>query len=351
MKKLGTAIVESILLQYDREEVLRRFSDPCWFQSLGCTLGFDWHSSGLTTVLCGALKEGINPRAGDYGIFVAGGKGAASRNTPGEIADFADRHSPSLPVETLQYNSRLSAKVDSGAIQDGYQIYHHNFIVTRNGNWSVIQQGMNEKRGWARRYHWISDSVDNLVEEPHEGICANDNLEPLDLTSDASRENRRVTSEMANEDPDGVLEEYKRILDYWDDAEDQLNLPSRHDIPNVPHLDKTLSKLYDRPVDNFETLLATEGVGPKTVRALSMIAEVVWGAEPSYEDPARYAFAHGGNDGHPYPVRRKRYDRTTKMLGNALKEAKIGRTEKIKALKRLASFRESIRSSSDNKRN
>lgn len=343
MKTLGTAVVETILLEFGRKEVLRRMADPCWFQSMGCALGFDWHSSGLTTVLCGALKEGINPRAHEYGIFIAGGKGATSRKTPHELEVYAEENAPSLPVSSLQKHSKMAAKVDSSALQDGYQIYHHNFFVSKAGDWTVVQQGMNKESGWARRYHWLSDGVESWIDQPHAGISANDRLEPLNLTHPDSKDNREHSAELTKESPATVLKEYQAILQHWDETKQELQLARRHDFPRESHMDRILTKLYEQPAEKFEDLLGTDGVGPKTIRALSMMAEVIWGARPSYEDPARYTFAHGGKDGHPFPVHRQRYDKTTRFLGEALKDAKINRTDKIKSLKRLSNFRQQIK--------
>jgi hypothetical protein len=344
MKSLGTAIVQSIILEFDRREVIRRLSDPCWFHALGCTLGFDWHSSGLTTVLCGALKEGLNPRAEELGLFVAGGKGATSRKTPHELAEYAGEHDLDLPVAILRRNSKLAASVDSAALQDGYQIYHHNFIVTRDGDWCVVQQGMNDEEGWARRYHWLSDDLDSFVEQPHSGVCSDETHDPFNLTHPDSETNRSKSVSLLEEPPDTVMTEYNRLIDVWDEDKQSLNLPSRHDVPRATHLESVVQKLYEQPLDDFEDLLERDGVGPKTVRALSMVAEVIWGASPSFEDPARYAFAHGGKDGHPFPVRKKRYDETTRFLGEMLNESDIGRTDKRKAMKRLAKLRKTVKS-------
>ncbi len=342
MRRLGSAIVEAMLVEYPRKTVLERLSDPGWFQAFGCTLGFDWHSSGLTTVVCGALKEGLNPRSHELGLYFAGGKGAQSRQTPRELAEFADDVAPSLPVRRLQRNSRVAAQVDSSAVQDGYQIYHHTFVVTTKGDWAVIQQGLKEEEGWARRYHWLGDDVSDFVEEPHAAVCATDRVSPLNLVARESRKNRRVSNEIAVEDPVNTLREYQRLLDCWESSRDKLNLPSRHDLPGRDSLERALGRIYERPPETFEQLIDLDGIGPKTVRALSMVAEVVWGTTPSYEDPARYAFAHGGKDGHPYPVDRDRYEQSIRVLRTAVQKAKIGRSERMKSLERLSRRREEL---------
>lgn len=336
MKKLSGAIVEVILLEFSRQELLRRFAEPGWFQALGCVLGFDWHSSGLTTVLCGALKESLNPRAAELGLYVAGGKGATSRKTPDELENYVNSHAPSLPLESLQKFSKLAAKVDSSAVQDNYQLYHHCFFLTEDGDWAVVQQGMNDDNNRARRYHWLSDSVVDFIEEPHSGICTVERHSPLNLTSEASRENREISTELISSNPSETLRDYQLLLDYWDEEKKTLNLPDRHDVPRVNHLEKVLGELYEKPPEDYEALLERKGIGPKTVRALSMVAEVIWGAKPSYEDPARYSFAHGGKDGYPYPVDHKRYNRTLELLNTAIGKAKINRSDKKEAFERLA---------------
>lgn len=336
MTTLGASIIEAILIEHSREEVLRRLSDPGWFQAFGCALGFDWHSSGLTTVVCGALKEALNPRAHEWGIYVAGGKGSASRRTPRELAEYADREAPSLPVEQLQKQSRRAAQVDTSGLQDGYPIYHHSFVVTRGGQWVVIQQGLNEGSGWARRYHWLSLDVDSFLDQPHAGVCSRDRLQPLNLVHPQSRENRDLCVEISVEDPVNTLQEYRRILDGWDDHRTRLELPARHDLPRMDSFQRAMRRLYDHPAESFEDLMDTGGIGPKTIRALSMVSELVWGARPSYEDPARYSFAHGGKDGHPYPVNRTRYEDSIRILRQSISDAKMGRRDRIRALERLS---------------
>lgn len=340
MKELGAGVVEALRLEFSRREVLRRLSDPGWFQAFGCLLGFDWHSSGLTTVVLGALKEALNPRAHELGIFVAGGKGAASRRTPRDLAEFADARAPDLPAEQLQHASRMAARTDSAAVQDGYRLYHHCMVVTPGGDWCVVQQGMRGEEGWARRYHWLGGTFTDFLTDPHAGIRAPERHTVLNLATPDSRDNRTVSLRMVREDPVGLLRDYRRILDGHVEFERKLEFPRRHDLPGASSMDRVLGKLYDRPPEDYEDLLGREGVGPKTVRALSMLAEVVWGARPSYRDPVRYAFAHGGKDGHPFPVDRERYRRTIATLRSALRRARVGRRHKMKALGRLAGLEE-----------
>lgn len=332
MVKLAREIVIVVVDEFGPEELLRRLSDPFWFQALGCVLGFDWHSSGLTTTTCGALKEGIKGLESDLGIFVAGGKGAISRKTPSEIQSVGDKLS--LDPSHLIYASRMAAKVDSAALQDGYQIYHHTFIFTRQGSWCVVQQGMNESNRYARRYHWLSEGVKDFVCEPHKAICSDGIGQALNMVAVESEKARRVSTEIAGEKPEKLIKELKRIQ--------TLQLPSRHfllkeDI-NPDRLWKVFLKTYERGPEDFETLLGLPGVGPKTIRALSLIAELVYGAKPSFRDPARYSFAHGGKDRHPYPVDRENYDRSIEFLKKAISSAKIGNRERMEALKRLATL-------------
>lgn len=332
MKALGAAIIEIIVEEFGPQEVLRRLSDPIWFQAFGCVLGFDWHSSGITTTVCGALKEGLRPREGHLGIFFAGGKGATSRKTPAEIAEACEKHG--LPSEfiNLQYASRMAAKVDSAALQDGYDIYHHLFVFTTDGGWAVIQQGMNDATGWARRYHWIGRiSTDfDFVREPHAGISCDHIGEALNMVALESERARQASTSIAKEETRVVIQEVKKVL----------TLPSDHAIPGTTRLEKILRLAYEHQPEDFETLLSLPGVGPATIRALAMVAEVTYGAKASRRDPVRYSFAHGGKDGHPFPVNKTDYDRSIHVLEDALRKAKLGQTDKLKALKRLAAWQE-----------
>ncbi len=326
MRRLVRAIAEVIVAEFGPGELLRRFSDPVWFQSLGCVAGFDWHSSGLTTTVCGALKEGLKGLERDLGVFVCGGKGRASRRTPEEIRNFASIFG--LNGEGLVQVSRLVAKVDSSALQDGYQIYHHIFIGTREGNWAVIQQGMNILSRWARRYHWLSEELDSFVVEPHKAIAGEPSSGVLNMVAAEAEAARGAVVTLAAQVPDKTLREITRI-----------KLSQHH--PVLPsditpqYLKKVLLSTYENPPADFAQFLLVPGVGPKTVRALALVAEVVYGAPLSFRDPVTYTFAHGGKDGYPYPVNQADYDRSLRFLEVGIKEAKIGRGEKLAALRRL----------------
>ncbi len=334
MVKLAREITIAIVTDFGPEEMLRRLSHPYWFQALGCILGFDWHSSGVTTTLGGALKEGIKGIEADLGLFVAGGKGKTSRKAPAEIEEWGNR--VCLDPAPLVYASRMSAKVDSAAVQDGYQLYHHNFLFTRNGSWAVIQQGMNEVNRYARRYHWLGEAVTNLVNEPHCAILSEARGEALNLTASESDPARTTITEIATtEKPERLTAELNKIK--------TLNLPHRHQIVaddlHPDSLRRILLTTYERQPHDFEQLLGLPGVGAKTIRALCLISELVYGVAPSYRDPARYSFAHGGKDGIPYPVDRKTYDQSIELLSRAIRRTKIGITEKNEALHRLERLR------------
>lgn len=329
MKRLSREITIWVVSEFGPEEMLLRLSDPYWFQAFGCVLGFDWHSSGLTTTVCGALKEGIAGLESELGLFVAGGKGARSRKTPDEIESFGDRisHDP----KKLVYASRMAAKVDNTGLQDGYQLYHHIFLFTKEGSWGVIQQGMNTNTRYARRYHWLGRDVTDFVCDPHAAVCCDQQGKPINMVAHESREARSISASLSKENPDSVAKELSKLQN--------LNLPSHHQVLlsdiNPQRIKKILLKSYESQPQNFEALLATRGIGPKTIRALALLSELVYGAKVSVRDPVRYSFAHGGKDGYPYPVNRAEYDRSINILEKALKAAKVGRTEKIKALKRL----------------
>ena len=356
MTDLAGAVTMAIVDEYGPREMLRRLSDPWWFQAFGCVLGFDWHSSGLTTVTCGALKEAYRERGADLGVIVAGGKGAASRRTPREIAEGADAHAVA-GGERLIRASRMSAKVDSSAVQDGHQVYHHAFFFLPDGGWCVVQQGMDGEAGRARRYHWLGESVDDFVCEPHAGMRdlgsgstggpapagteGDGGQGVLDLSDRASDGNRAACAELARLDPDRVAREALRLTEG-----PTLFAPDRHRLlpedVDPDHLRRTLRGVHERHPEDFETLLGTRGVGPKTVRSLALLAEVVHGASPSREDPARrwadYAHAHGGKDGTPRPVDREAYDRSVRVLRDAVRRARLGDRRKSEALERLADW-------------
>jgi len=332
MKELARYITIYIISEQGQEEMLKKLSDPFWFQAFGCVLGFDWHSSGLTTTVCGALKEGIKGIEQELGLFVAGGKGGTSRKTPQEIervANFLDKD-PSL----LIYASKMAAKVDSSALQDGFSLYHHCFIFSRNGLWTVIQQGMNTNAHYARRYHWLGKEVKDFVCEPHSAICCDIRVKPLNMIALESQQARELTTELSREKPENIIKDIKKLQ--------SLSLPVHHQVwlrdINPERLNKIFLNTYEKQPQNFEALLGTKGVGPKTIRALSLISEIIYGTAPSFLDPVRYSFAHGGKDGYPYPVDRKNYDLSIQILKKAINNSKMERSEKIKALRRLYDF-------------
>lgn len=332
MKHLAREIVLVILHDFGSQELLRRLSDPFWFQALGCALGFDWHSSGLTTTTCGAIKEGIKGMEHEIGFFVCGGKGRVSRETPREISD----HGNHLRVdpEKLIYASRMSAKVDSAAVQDGYQLYHHVFLFDREGKWAVVQQGMNDGTKYARRYHWLGTGPVDFVCEPHQAVCCDGRVEALNLVAREGEANRTASVSLASESPERILGEVKHIA--------HLEMPARHAVTreeiNEKHLHRVLLKTYERRPEDFEALLGMAGVGAKTLRALALLSELLYGAKPSFRDPARFSFAHGGKDGHPYPVDRELYDRSIDFLKEIVNAARIGDYEKKRSFNRLSAF-------------
>lgn len=351
MKQLGAAIIQVIVTEYGTEEVMKRLSDPFWFQTLGCVLGFDWHSSGLTTVLCGALKEGTQGLQGELGLFFAGGKGKASRQTPIEIENTGERFALSNNLESLKKTSRLVAKVDSAAVQDGYQLYHHFFIFDKKGKWAVIQQGMNGMARYARRYHWLSDTIKSFVDEPHHGICGSKENNVLNLVSHENMSVRRASVELCRESPQKLTAVWNKIkkscpkidnsekpiqMRLWEEDCQEMFMPSYHNIPRSGHIDKILYKLYEKPPVEYENLLEEPGVGPGTLRALAMVAEVTHGVAASYKDPVRYAFAHGGKDGFPFPVQRHDYEHSIKVLKRAIEKGKLDSNERLQALRKLA---------------
>ncbi len=333
MTKLARAVAEAVVQEFGTQELLARLSHPGWFQSLGCLMGFDWHSSGLTTTLTGALKQGLaSGLSYELGFFSAGGKGATSRKTPTEIREIAER--VGFDPEPLILASRMSAKVDSAALQDGYQLYHHAFFFDKQGNWCVVQQGLNDANGYARRYHWLSDRVQSFVEQPHAAIASRTRGFALDLTATSSADSREVSTQLASRDPHENLRDINHLF--------ELNLPRHHRVLlseiKPGYLRKTLLSTYATGPENFQALLATPGVGSKTIRALALVGDVLYGARPSFQDPRVYSFAHGGKDGHPYPVNRKVYDRSILVLERAIRSAKLGRRQELEALRRLSAL-------------
>ncbi|MEW5694117.1 MAG: DUF763 domain-containing protein [Candidatus Hydrogenedentota bacterium] len=332
MVRLAKEIVKVIVTDFSPEELLRRLSDPFWFQAFGCVLGFDWHSSGITTTVCGAVKQGLKDINKELGIYVAGGKGKTSRKTPQEIENYCSILG--IDSRPLVYASKLSAKVDNSAVQDGYQLYHHCFIFTTQGRWCVVQQGMNENNCYARRYHWFSDTLYSFVNEPHNAVCCDLRKPSLNMVAAESIGSRDKSVEIANIHPEKLTKEVSKVL--------SLTLPQRHEITiddiNSKRLQKILVSTYEQKPENYESLLGLQGVGPKTVRALALIAELIYGTKASYKDPARYSFAHGGKDGYPYPVNREVYDNSIHYLKECINSAKIEYTEKKKAFQRLKLF-------------
>lgn len=332
MVPLSREIVLFLVSEFGREEVLRRLSDPYWFQAFGCVLGFDWHSSGLTTTVCGALKEGLRGIENDLGIFVTGGKGATSRKTPAEITAVCEQIG--RDPQPLIYASRISAKVDNSAVQDGYQLYHHSFVFTAQGQWCIVQQGMNDATSMARRYHWLSDNVVSYVNEPHAAICCDATADTLNLVAVESAGVRSASAALAAQKPEITLEAIGQLP--------LLEMPRRHEVArsdvNPKYLQKILLRTYETAPADFESLLSIEGVGAKTLRALALTSELIYGACASQRDPARYSFAHGGKDGTPYPVDQTTYDKTIEVMHRALNGAKIDRSEKVRAFRRLAEF-------------
>ncbi len=351
MVRLARIIGIAIIREFGPEEFLKRLSDPVWFQSLGCVLAFDWNASGLTTTTLGALKVAFNGLEKDLGIFICGGKGKISRKTPQEINNWGRQLRLEEKItERLEYSSRAAAKVDSSLIQDGFQIYHHNFIFSRTGKWTVIQQGMNIDKGRARRYHWLGNARKKFIEEPHSGISSPIFLPSvLNLTAKKSRRTRRVATQIV-QSPKSFLRDL-RVLTVkkgkWQFR--VMSLPGiefhHHPVEMEdfscevnPQFKLAISKVIAAKPRNFEKLLMTPGVGPKTIRAISLVAEIIYGAKPSYEDPARYSFAHGGKDGTPFPVDRQRYDQTLAVVERALQKSRhLLAKERSAALRRAES--------------
>jgi hypothetical protein len=329
MTTLGTAIVEAILISHGQAAFLSRLSDPFWFQALGSVMGMDWHSSGITTSVTGALKRGLSPRSHELGIHICGGRGRHSRNTPAELRNVAERRS--FDGEELVRTSRLTAKIDNNAIADGFQIYLHTFIVTDDGQWAVVQQGMNEKTGMARRYHWHSATVRDFVSEPHSGIVGEHQGVIMNLVDAHAKPAQDSLLTIARQHPETTLEEARR-----------LSAPRHHDVRagdvNLKRLGAVLAAAYEREFNDFASLLLMENLGPRTLQSMALIAEVVHGAPSRFSDPARFSFAHGGKDGHPFPVPLKTYDESIGILQRALDGAKLGDREKLEGLRRLERF-------------
>jgi uncharacterized protein len=326
MAKLGFAITEAIITEYGKKEFLSRMSDPFWFQSFGAVMGMDWHSSGITTSVMGALKRAINPHSKDLGIYICGGKGKFSKDAPKELLLVGEK--TGLNGDELVRFSKLSAKVDNTAVQDGFQLYIHNFIVSAEGDWTVVQQGMREGDAMARRYHWHSQHVRSFVEEPHTAICGINQGQILNLTASEANTTREGMLNITQEKPELMMQEIQHLV-----------MPNHHDVRSkdvdLKRLGAILWLAHDTQPKDFEDLLLLQGVGPRTVQSLALVSEVIHGTPSRFKDPARFSFAHGGKDGHPFPVPTKTYDEVISTLQKAVHKAKIGQADKAQALKKL----------------
>jgi hypothetical protein len=333
MTSLGTAITENILHHYGSTEFLTRLSDPFWFQALGAVMGMDWHSSGITTSVMGALKRGLNPRARELGIYVCGGRGKHSRKTPDELRDYAT--SVNTDGDALVRASRLTAKIDNNAVADGFQLYLHAFVVNTKGEWAVVQQGMNGNSGLARRYHWHSKTVRDFVCEPHTGIVGEHQGTLMNLVDAKAKPAQNAMLEIAHQHPEKTLQEARK-----------LTLPAHHDVRaeniDLKRLGAVLAVAYERDLRDFASLLLLEKLGPRTLQSLALIAEVVHGEPTRFSDPARFSFALGGKDRHPFPVPLKTYDESLNLLRGALDSAKVGDIEKIDGFRRLDRFTRAV---------
>lgn len=332
MKAIGTAITLAIIEEHGRDEFLRRISDPFWFQAFGAVMGMDWHSSGITTSVMHALARGLSPLSGETGLYILGGRGKYSRNTPAEILEVSMKNG--LDGDSLVRCSRLSAKVDNCCVQDGYQIYLHNFILTSDGKWAVIQQGMDGDSAMARRYHWHSDDVKSFVSDPHTAIEGENMGEILNLSDSRAEQARGSITDFLALDPGTQQREMKLVF-----SGRSLDMPRHHDVRpadvDSKRLGAVLAAAYDMRFKDFTDALLLRGLGPRTIQALALVSEVIYGAPSRFSDPARFSFAHGGKDGHPAPVPLKVYDRSVGVLKNAVKSAKLGNSERLDALKRL----------------
>lgn len=341
MASLGRVIVEAIVLEWGRDEVLRRLAHPFWFQAFGSVMGMDWHSSGITTSVMGALKRGLEPVADELGIHVCGGRGKHSRKTPGELRALAERKG--LDGIELARTSRLVAKVDSAAVQDGFQIYLHSFVVADDGSWVVVQQGMRPERRDARRYHWLSEGLESFVDSPHSAIEGPEQGEIRNLADARAQRSRRAQLELVASGPDRAIGAVAKVLDKAPEARQgalpHLSLPHHHEVRPTDvvlrRLHGALTAAAERGPVDFPELLLTPGVGARTVEALALVAEVVYGAPSRFTDPGRFSYAHGGKDGHPFPVPLKVYDKTISTVKRAVERAKLGNEERLAALRRL----------------
>jgi hypothetical protein len=327
MSKLGFAIVETIAMEFSTSEVISKLSNPFWFQSFGAVMGMDWHSSGITTSVLGALKKSVNPHSKELGIYICGGKGKNSMLTPQELLLVGER--TGLDGNALANCSRLTAKVDNTAIQDGFQLYQHNFIVDNKGQWAVIQQGMNPNSKTARRYHWHSQDLKSFINEPHTFIYGENQGAILNLTAGTAEKSRAGILELSKESPTKIMKEMQH-----------LSMPSHHDVRmedvNMKRLGAMLWATHENKPEDFEQLLLLKGMGPRALQSLALVSEIIYGTPTRFEDPARFSFAHGGKDGHPFPVPLKIYDETITTLQRAINRAKIGNSDKVDAIRKLS---------------
>lgn len=335
MSLLGGAIAEAIIIEYGRPALLQRLSDPFWFQSLGCVLGMDWHSSGITTSVMNALRKAINCRSEELGVYICGGRGKFSRETPNQLLEVANK--TGLNGNELVRHSKLAAKVDNTAVQDGFQLYLHTFIFTKEGDWSVIQQGMNPNERMARRYHWLSSSLRSFMEEPHTSVCGRNQGLILNLTDKLAAPTKEGIMELTKESPDKLMREVSIIL------------PNHHEVKaedvNLKRLGAALILAHETNVSDMESLLLLEGVGPRTLQSLTLVSEVIHGTPSRFSDPARFSFAHGGKDGHPFPVPTSVYDETIEVFDKAIRQARLGEKDKSDALKNLSKISQEMEKS------
>jgi uncharacterized protein len=338
MTLLGTAISECVIQSYGPSEFLTRLSDPFWFQALGAVMGMDWHSSGITTSVLGALKRGLNPRFSELGFTFCGGRGRHSRRTPDELVDFASR--TGLNGDELARTSRLTARIDNNAIADGFQLYLHSFVIHKSGEWAVVQQGMNEANHLARRYHWHSAAVRDFVSDPHTAIVGKPQGTILNLVNARADKAQHALLEITHEPVQSSLGEIRKLV-----------MPAHHDVRaenvDLKRLGAVLAVAHEKDLSDFASFLLVEGLGPRTLQSLALVAEVVHGAPSRFDDPARFSFAHGGKDGHPFPVPLKTYDESLAVLRRALAAAKLGQTEKVEGFRRLDKLTRNVEANLD----
>jgi hypothetical protein len=333
MSLLGTAISESVVVHYGRSALLSRLSDPFWFQALGAVMGMDWHSSGITTSVLGALKRGLNPRAHELGLHFCGGRGRHSRNTPAELRSLAERYG--FDADELVRTSRLTARVDNNAVADGFQIYLHTFVLTADGQWAIVQQGMNEASRLARRYHWHSATVRDFTADPHAAIVGQHAGTIQNLVDGRARPAQQALLAIARQDPSKTIADVRRLV-----------MPAHHDVRSADvserRLGAVLALAHERDLADFASFLLLEQLGPRTLQSLALVAEVVHGTPTRFDDPARFSFAHGGKDGHPFPVPLRVYDESIAVLRRALDSAKVGQSDKLDGMARLDRFARGI---------